>query len=124
MLVHAQINALQTTVYASVIQVRKIRGLLLTEDEREAPWRIFDRVTRETTLETIISDGRTIQNFILTETKSIAAVMDPINPSKTAKGKKLIFMTSNQIPESSLVLPAVVRYAFNMVDVDLLPLVR
>lgn len=70
-------------------------------------------VTKETTLETISSDGRTIQKFILTETKSVAAVMDPANPIKVAKGKKLLFMTSNQIPGSSAPLPAVVGYAFN-----------
>ena len=82
-------------------------------------WRIFDQVTKQTTIRN--EDGSV--RHVPTETRAVGYRMDLKNPSKIVKPGTLlpngnpadhpVFFTSNFIPGTDQPIPATVRYAFN-----------
>ncbi len=81
-------------------------------DEEGFLWRVFDMVTRETTIEKTTLDR--VERFTIpTETRAVAIRMDKANSSQRDPDSKFVFLTSNFINDSITPLPATIRYAFD-----------
>lgn len=82
-------------------------------DEKGDFWRVFDMVTKETTIERHLKSGELHYDFIPTETRAVAVKMDRKNPGIRDLQSPFIFVTSNQLPGTVQAMPTTMRYAFD-----------